>query len=258
MSESIKELREICQATRENEFLQMSWFSKNCLRKVSIYFTKLFLLMKISANQATFIGLLMGIAAGIFLTFGSALFWIIGALLLYLFLVFDDVDGEIARYTKTASPRGAFWDATSGWIVWQFTLACASFGIYNALHEIVALVFGFGAIALLFLYNALTLLPYSVLHEKGLLPEALKGKPEKSFTGVLRYGQSIFGHAMQGLTHGILVTSLIDCFLSPFVIAGFLFNFRFLYLMVYVVALLFSVIMKIYNVHHLGVRVMRF
>jgi len=258
MTASIKEIRRICQASRETEFYQFGWFEGNFIRKVSPYFTKLFLKIRISANQVTFISLLVGIAAGIFLTFSSTRFWIIGALLLYLFLILDDVDGEVARYNKTASPRGAFWDTISGLFVWQFTLACASFGIYSALNEIAVLVFGFSAIVLLFLYNISTLLSYPILHEKGLLLKALADRPEKSFKGVLRYGQAVFGQGAQGLFHGILVTSLIDCFLSPFAIAGFSFNFRFIYLIAYDVALLLGVMIKIYNVHRRGVKVARF
>ncbi len=263
MSESIKELRRICQASRENELFQMSWTSKHIFRKLSIYFTKLFLITKISANQVTFLGLLVGIIAAVFLTFGNPIYWIAAALLLYLFLILDLVDGEIARYNKTASVRGAFWDTISGLFVWQFILVCASFGIYRALHEVIVLVFGFAALALLFLYNVSTLLSYPILHEKGLLPEALlpeaiKDKHRKNLKGTLRYGRAIFGQGGQGLFHGILVTSVIDCFVSLPAIAGFSLNFRFLYLIAYVAALLIGVMAKIYDVHRRGVRIMRF
>ena len=47
MVESIKELRKICQPEpKGREFLYIRY-----MRKVSIYFTKLFLILRISANQ---------------------------------------------------------------------------------------------------------------------------------------------------------------------------------------------------------------
>jgi len=255
MSESIKDLRRICQVSRETGFYQFGWFEKNFLRKVSIYFTKLFLKMKISANQVTFISLSVGIAAGILFTFGSAQLWVIGALLLYFSQVLDVSDGEVARYNRTASAKGAFWDTMGGLFVWQFVIVCASFGIYDVLQEIVALFFGFAALILLFLYNAADLLPYSILYQEGQLPEATRDKVRVSFKGILRYGWIIFGQG--GLFHGILLTSIVDCFLHPFAITGFSLNFKFIYLMSYTTALVIGLTIKIYNVHRQGLKIVR-
>lgn len=258
MTEPIKELRKICQETRETDLYKMSPAERFFFRKVSIYFTKLFLKMKTSANQVTLISVLAGIAAGIFLILGSPRYWIIASLLLYLFMILDHSDGEVARYNKTASPKGMFWDSMAGWFVWGFTLACMSFGIYNQVHEISVFAFGLGATILLFLYNVSTLLPYFILREKSFEPRELEKKPEPSFKGLLRYGQLVFGQAEQGLIHGILITSIIDCFVPVFTIATVSLNFRFIWLIIYTVAFLTGVIVKVHNVSRHGIKIRRF
>jgi phosphatidylglycerophosphate synthase len=258
MTESIKELRKICQATRETDLHKMSPTERFVFRKVSIYFTKLFLKMKTSANQVTLISLLVVIAAGILLIPGNPKYWIAASLLLHLFLILDCCDGEVARYNKTASPEGMFWDAITGDFLLGFILACMSFGIYNQTHEIFAFAFGLGAIVLVFLYNASLVKPYLILREKSSTLEKPEEKPEASFKGLLRYGQLVFGQGEQGLIHGILITSIIDYFVPSFTIATFLLNFRFIWLIIYTLAFLVGVIATFRNVSRQGIRIHRY
>jgi len=83
-SESIKELRKICQESRYENEGGMPWFERNFYRRFSIYFTKVFLKTGMSANQVTVIGALIGLIAGLFLAFANPLYWIIGVLFFYL------------------------------------------------------------------------------------------------------------------------------------------------------------------------------
>jgi len=68
-SESIKELRKICQESRYENEGGMPWFERIFFRRISIYFTKLLLKMGISANQATLISFFIGIIGGSFFCF---------------------------------------------------------------------------------------------------------------------------------------------------------------------------------------------
>jgi len=111
-SESITELRKICQESRYENEGGMPWFERNFYRRISIYFTKVFLKTGMSANQVTVIGALIGLIAGLFLAFANPLYWIIGVLFFYLVLIFDRVDGEVARYKNLASPGGRIWIAS--------------------------------------------------------------------------------------------------------------------------------------------------
>ena len=100
-SKSIADLKEICQETRDDEYYQRSWLEKHIGRKISILFTKLFLQLGISANQASFISFSVLIVAGLFFTYANPTYWIIGLILHYIDIVLDYTDGEIARYGQT-------------------------------------------------------------------------------------------------------------------------------------------------------------
>jgi phosphatidylserine synthase len=66
----------------------------------------------LTPNQVTLISIVLGLlSAGAFAT-GTRAGWIAGGLLIYLAFVFDCVDGQLARYTRTFGVLGAWLDAT--------------------------------------------------------------------------------------------------------------------------------------------------
>jgi len=136
---SIKELRKICQSAPD------TWYSRTLVRPVSIYITKVLLYTPISANQVTILGLLFGIAAGTLFIFGNYWYSIIGALLLHLTIVLDDVDGEVAHYRGTSSLRGGYLDDANHFITNPYIFVGIAFGVYANFHNIEALIFGFSA-----------------------------------------------------------------------------------------------------------------
>lgn len=95
MVESIKELRKICQPKpKVREFLY-----SRCLRRISIYFTKPFIMIGASANQVTLLQMLF-MAASLFplIYYGNWAYVVLSAVLLNISYLWDHVDGEIARY----------------------------------------------------------------------------------------------------------------------------------------------------------------
>ena len=137
--ESIKELREICQRSEAN---RDSWYDVNFFRKISIYFTKLLLKTKITANQTSGIAISIGIIAGVFFVFGNYWYAFIGALLLCLSYIFDCVDGEIARYRKSATIAGKYVESMYEYIIYPFIFICISIGLYNLFNNIFILILG--------------------------------------------------------------------------------------------------------------------
>ena len=87
------------------------------IRKISFYPTWLFLKIGISANQATFISIIVGVIGCSFLAFGNYGTRITGALLVNFWIVLDCVDGNIARYKETLGNYGEFIDALSGYFL---------------------------------------------------------------------------------------------------------------------------------------------
>jgi len=141
MVEPIGELRKICQNSRK----YAKKYRMNPWRKVSIYFTKALLYTNITANQVTILCALIGVLGGILLAFGN---WysIAGALLLHLHVIFDFVDGEVARYRKSESLTGIYLDLLCHHIVNPIVFVGISFNVYNVFHDPNVFIFGFSAI----------------------------------------------------------------------------------------------------------------
>lgn len=102
MVESVKELKKICAKPQR---------PNNVYIVISTYFTKIFLILNVNANQVSIIGFLLGAIASIFFISSNPLFYVIGGIFLFLVMVFDYCDGEIARYNKKEEGElGGFFD----------------------------------------------------------------------------------------------------------------------------------------------------
>lgn len=252
--ESIAELRAICQETRDDILYQRNWFDRNVTRRISIYITKPFLKLGFSANQATLIDFLIGLAAAAFLTSANPRDWLTGIALFYLFFVFDCVDGEIARYRKTSSPVGSFLDGGLGILMWPCVLAGMTFGIRAALESNAIFAVGFLAACGWLLYSASALFPYPILHSLGRLPEAIAASEQAAVTEprLMRWGRTIFG--TRGFIPVMLTVTLVDHLTNPFVVAGFTANARLVYLVVFAWATLTGLVLRTRGVMRHGVR----
>jgi len=87
-------------------------------RSISIYFTKIFILLGIKPNHVTFLSVLLGLASAFFLSFNNRLF-VISAGVIFLFaLLGDHCDGELARYYKIQSYTGRYADRMGATIIY--------------------------------------------------------------------------------------------------------------------------------------------
>lgn len=103
---SIAELRTLVAKKRREPF----W--NRLVRRVSIYLTWLLVRTPISANGVTALFLLAGLlGAGVF-ALGGAWAWLAGMLLIWLSIVFDFSDGEVARYRQESSWFGDYFEET--------------------------------------------------------------------------------------------------------------------------------------------------
>lgn len=101
------------------------------VRPISFHPTWLFLKLGISANQTTFIGLIIGIIGCVFLAFGSYWAAIIGAILVNMRFLFDVVDGNIARSTNSCTKYGAYIDGMTTHIMAPLTSITVGLGVFN-------------------------------------------------------------------------------------------------------------------------------
>lgn len=129
--ESIQELREQLQKEKI-EGRERPWGYRLLQRGPSIYITRILLKAPITPNQLTLASIFFGIG-------GCALFlyplWyhkLIGLFLLYLNLVFDRVDGEVARYKKIYSLKGIYLDEINHLIIPPLFFLTLGWGISSA------------------------------------------------------------------------------------------------------------------------------
>lgn len=139
MVESIKELRRICGKEKKERGLVLFY------REISFYITKVLLYTPISANQVSLLAMVVGLIASVLFVFGNPWFSLIGAFLLYLWLIGDFCDGNIARYRGTVGGIGGTLDWLNIRVVPHILFICLAIGIYNQLSDPRAFVFGFSA-----------------------------------------------------------------------------------------------------------------
>ncbi len=77
--------------------------------RFSIYFSFIFINLGMSANQVTLTFFVMGLSS-VFFFANDMSFFLLGYLFWRLHIIFDLCDGDVARYNKTFSINGAYWD----------------------------------------------------------------------------------------------------------------------------------------------------
>jgi phosphatidylglycerophosphate synthase len=102
------------------------------LRPLSIPVTWAALALGLSANRVSYLSVIFSLAGGILFSLRGFWFPLWGAILLNIFSIFDCVDGNVARTSKTASPWGGWADAVMGFIA--YTAVFLSTGVYMYLR----------------------------------------------------------------------------------------------------------------------------
>lgn len=104
-------------------------------RKVSRWFTRLFLAMGLSPNSITVLAGLIGLVAAAGFGMGTYSAGIVAALMFQLAAVIDCCDGEVARLTFTESPFGAWLDIVLDNIVHMAIFMGIAVGLYTTQIE---------------------------------------------------------------------------------------------------------------------------
>jgi phosphatidylglycerophosphate synthase len=116
MAYSLEEIRVLAKREPFRAGVRMRYL----MPRVSVRVTHWILhhLPNVTPNQLTLVSAVLGVAAGAFLLFPRGIAPAVAALLLYqLHILFDYVDGEIARVKQLASPLGAYYDLMVGRLV---------------------------------------------------------------------------------------------------------------------------------------------
>lgn len=104
-------------------------------RQLGYYLSLLFIRLPVSANQVTFLSMIIGLSGSALFLKGEFQSNIYGALLLVLSYALDYCDGVIARLRDQSSAFGAAFDDFVDWIVDTAFFASLGFGTWSATDE---------------------------------------------------------------------------------------------------------------------------
>lgn len=103
---SPKDIRILSQKRREEE----QFYGFYICRRITCYFTYLFLFTPLTPNQITILWLLSAFAGTAFLILATKVWALLGILCFHLAYILDGVDGEVARCKKIFSSEGEYLD----------------------------------------------------------------------------------------------------------------------------------------------------
>lgn len=141
MVESLKELNSICQKSRYKQV--GNWMVRHILRDAALPITWLLLHTPVTANQVTLFSLLLGLAGTVLFAFPSNHFFLTGCVFLQLWYLLDHVDGQIARYRKSASLTGRFFDFLMHHLIHAPVFFSLGFYAFRVTGFIFLIVWGF-------------------------------------------------------------------------------------------------------------------
>ncbi len=101
------------------------------IRKISGFITGLIVKTPVTPNQITVVSLVIGIAAAIFFSHGAHTYTIIAGVLYFISTVFDQCDGEVARFKHMESDFGRAFDIIVDSIVNAAIVAGITFALYK-------------------------------------------------------------------------------------------------------------------------------
>jgi phosphatidylglycerophosphate synthase len=142
MVESIKKLRETCQPRDEMGIVARGY------RKVSIYITKVFLYTSLTANQISVLFAICGVISGILFAVGNYWWVLLGSAILLVHYILDYVDGEVARYRQSASPKGEFIDIVCHNVAFAFVFSGIGYSAHLRYNDPRLLFMGFATASL--------------------------------------------------------------------------------------------------------------
>jgi phosphatidylglycerophosphate synthase len=125
---ALEELREVCQpqaklASRNGEH----WAGRLYMRRISLRVTRQLVRTPVTPDALTWTMVVCGVAAGAALLIPGLTGAVLAAVLFQLFLLFDCVDGEVARWKGQNSAAGIYVDRLGAYLADAALLAGAGF-----------------------------------------------------------------------------------------------------------------------------------
>jgi len=114
--ETITELKDICKKPGNTPV-------KRFYRKISYYFTWFLLHFKLTANQVSVLGFVLGLFSAVLFITNNDLMFVFASLLFFLSMMADYCDGEVMRYRKYKKLPDELWREHGGFFDWMNHIA---------------------------------------------------------------------------------------------------------------------------------------
>jgi len=164
MKESLKELNKIVQKPRYKEV--GNWMVRHILRDAALPVTALLIRTPVTANQVTLVSLVIGFIGVLFLSIPASSGFLIGVLLLQLWYYLDHVDGQLARYHKTASLSGRYFDFMTHHIIHIPIFFCLGLYCYFRTGNFLLVFWGFIATLAMTMFNVSQDVKFKTFYER--------------------------------------------------------------------------------------------
>lgn len=136
---SIAELRQKCRN------IDYSMWIHRPARLVSIYFTKLFLILGISANMVSFFGFCLFMISFVFFVQPNPLYRGIGITIMIFAELFDYVDGELSRAYANPTKTGAFLEPFFQDVIYTLIFLAVGTSLYFETDKVIFVYLGIAA-----------------------------------------------------------------------------------------------------------------
>jgi len=183
--------------------------------KIIPLFARFFLKTGLTPNQITWLSFIVYVIVGICFLSREYIHLIIGAILIQLGLIIDNVDGIVAKVKNIGSSYGKWLDTTTDRIGQVFMVVCAGVGLFVSSGDILHLYVG---IAGSLIVISSTYARYIQLLVK---PEGYVSKTGKEIKKMFRIGAGIFrggGAILIWLTIGAVFNLMYYVFVFYFLI----------------------------------------
>jgi len=141
--ESIAELNRICQKPDYRK--EGNWMERYVLRDVAIYVTWLLLHTSLSANHLTAFLYVLVFVACLLISVSNPIVSFVGVVLVQVWYLLDQSDGQIARYRKSTSLEGAFADFMMHHAVDLIVPFAVGWSVFERTSDKIGLLSGFVA-----------------------------------------------------------------------------------------------------------------
>ncbi|MFX1375586.1 MAG: CDP-alcohol phosphatidyltransferase family protein [Promethearchaeota archaeon] len=212
MSEKFKEFKEVVQGKKlAKQKKKKDWWHA-IFRFFSKYITWILVKTRISANFITVSGFLIGLLGLFIIGIGNNLFIIIGFILLYIYYISDEVDGEVARYKKQTSLRGIYYDEIGHLFFLGWFFFSLGYSIYRINHELLYVFLGI--IATFFLFGLRVIRKIAILasvktHGKKKT-EHIMGNTQNNVnkSGFFKTIRKLILNLINGFSHPNIITTI--------------------------------------------------